>query len=141
MDTDLDGLFDEVRLLFHALVQRGERLHAGEPVTMAQRAVLEYIDRHGPDTVPAVARQRRVTRQHIQSLVNPLIEAGYLEARHNPEHKRSRLIALTPLGERIIGIMRQREAEFLAGLDHGVDAAEIRRAADTLRRLRAAIET
>ena len=38
---------------------------------MAQRAVLEYLLINGPATVPAIARARRVTRQHMQALVNP----------------------------------------------------------------------
>ena len=38
------------------------------------RAVLEFLLRNSDSTVPTIARKRHVTRQHIQSLVNPLLE-------------------------------------------------------------------
>ncbi|MDH4108631.1 MAG: MarR family winged helix-turn-helix transcriptional regulator [Gammaproteobacteria bacterium] len=140
MDPEIDALFNEVRLLFHALVQRGENLHAGGSVTMAQRAVLEFLLKNGPGTVPAIARQRRVTRQHVQSLVNPLLEAGFVEPVENPEHRRSRLMALTPAGEHLIRSMRQREEKFLASTEPGVGPRQIAKATDVLRKLRRAIE-
>jgi DNA-binding MarR family transcriptional regulator len=131
---ELEGLIDEVRLLFNTLVRRGEALHAREPVTMGMRAVLEFLKRNGPTSVPAIARSRGVTRQHIQSLVNPLLEHGLVEAAANPAHRRSPLMLLTAKGERTIDRMRRREASVLG--DVRLAAAELRSAAATLRALR-----
>jgi len=141
MSDEIDNLFNEVRLLFNALVQRGEFLHADGEVTMSQRAVLEFLLKNGPATVPAIARQRRVTRQHIQALVNPLLDAGYVEAIENPEHKRSRLISLTPGGDRLIRSMRRRESDFLASTRLGVTDKQVAGATAVLRRLRESIES
>jgi DNA-binding MarR family transcriptional regulator len=107
---------------------------------MAQRAVLEFLLMNGPATVPAIARARRVTRQHVQALVNPLLEGGYVDSVENPDHKRSRLIALTPAGDRLIRSMRRTEMDFLAAADPGLAAGQLVQATEVLRRVRGAIE-
>ena len=52
MAQPVDELLDQVRLLWHVLVQAAERLHEGEPVTLGMRAVMEFLARNGPTTVP-----------------------------------------------------------------------------------------
>ncbi len=139
MSPALQETIDEVRLLFHALVRAGESLHAGESVTMGMRAVLEYLLENGATTVPAMARARGVTRQHIQSLVNALRTLGYVEQTRNPEHQRSHLISLTASGLGTIERMRRREGEALAGVRKKLKREELRQAAQTLRTLRSTI--
>lgn len=136
----LEELIDEVRLLFHALVRSGDRLHAADAVPTGQRAVLEFLARNGPATVPDIARRRRVTRQHIQALVNPLVERGLVEPRPNPAHRRSPLMCLTPDGERTFRRMQQREARVLGRVEGLVGDARLKRAAATLRSVRGALE-
>jgi len=99
MSPELDDLLDEVRLLWHVAVQATERLHDGEAVTVGMRAVLEFLARNGPRSVPDIARSRLVTRQHIQSLVNGLLELRLVSLEDNPAHRRSSLVQLAPEGE------------------------------------------
>jgi hypothetical protein len=54
------------------------------------RAVLEFLSRHGPASVPQIARRRFVTRQHIQALVNGLMEQDSSHSNRTP------LIAVRP---------------------------------------------
>ena len=133
-------VIDEVRLLWNALVRRGEALHADEPLTMGMRAILEFLLRNGPTTVPDVARRRGVTRQHVQALVNPLLEEGLVEAVENPAHRRSPLMRLTARGERTIRRMRRREAAVLDEADPGLSRGELQRTASALRRIRRALD-
>jgi len=137
---EVETVIDEVRLLWNALVQSGDRLHADEPVTMGMRAVLEFLARNGPMTVPNIARARRVTRQLIQGFVNELLAAELVRATPNPEHKRSPLIELTPSGSRKIRNMRRKEGRLLCNADLELDESKLRELADGLRALRAAIE-
>jgi len=134
------ALFDEVRLLFHRLTLTAEQLHAGEPITVGMRGVLEYLQRNGPATVPTIARQRQVTRQHIQTLVNALLGAGLVAADDNPAHQRSPLIALTAAGNRVITRMRRREQRYLERLDLPMSQPDLNSATQTLRALRDALE-
>jgi DNA-binding MarR family transcriptional regulator len=136
MNQPAEKLFDEVRLLWNLLVQTGERLHANEQITIAMRAVLEFLVLRGPATVPQIARGRYVTRQHIQELVNALVERGLVEMADNPAHRRSRLTRLTPLGEETIERMRRREQRVYGKLDQGVRPPDLERAERTLRGVR-----
>ena len=136
----LDVLFNEVRLLWHVLVQQGERLLAGQPVTLAMRAVLEFLAGHGAATVPRIARNRRVTRQHIQVIVNALLQQRLVRMRENPAHRRSGLVELTPLGKEKIAAMREREAQHLAGLPFRVGGGELKQARKVLRSVRNTLE-
>jgi DNA-binding MarR family transcriptional regulator len=100
------------------------------------RAVLEFLQRGGAASVPHIARSRHVSRQHIQSLVNPLADEGLVELRANPAHRRSPLFGLTPLGERLIRRLRQRERRAFGSMDIDVSERQLEAATRTLRALR-----
>lgn len=100
-----------VRRLFHKLGHGVAALHQNSDVSVGMRAVLESVTDGCPQTVPHMARIRPVTRQHIQTLVNELIEGGYVEYVDNPAHKRSKLVAPTKRGARVFEAMRTRENE------------------------------
>jgi DNA-binding MarR family transcriptional regulator len=136
----IEQVLDETRLLWHALVQSGERLHAREPVTLGMRAVLEFLADHGPAAVPHIARSRRVSRQHIQGLVNALLGLELVALGENPAHRRSALVHPTSRGRQVIDRMRRRERELLGRIDLGASEAELERAARTLKAVREAIE-
>ncbi len=135
----IEGLLDEVRLLWHAMGRSGERLHRKEAVTMGMRGVLEFLALRGPATVPQVARSRGVTRQHIQALVDALAGRGLVSLEANPAHRRSALVELAGPGRKAIERMRDRERRFFDGIDMGRKPDEIRRAAETLRSVRQAL--
>jgi len=133
----VEQLINEVRLLYQSLVQIGEAIHADSKVSMGMRAVLEYLDRNGDATVPHIARARRVTRQRIQTLVNPLLAMGLAESISNPASKRSPLITLTRIGSQTILEMRRREGR---QMQLAMSETEILQAAQTLAELRRGLE-
>jgi DNA-binding MarR family transcriptional regulator len=139
MSRSLDELLDQVRLLWHVLVQTTERLHEGEPVTLGMRAVLEFLERHGPTAVPEIARSREVTRQHIQALVDNLLELRLVSLDDNPAHRRSALVRLTVEGRKTIDRMKRRERQFLKRLQLEARPDDLRRAATTLTAVRTAL--
>lgn len=140
MSRPIDELLDQARLLWHVMVQVAERLHQGEPVTLGMRAVLEFLTRNGPATVPQIARSRGVTRQHIQALVNDLLELRLVSLDANPAHRRSALVRLTADGQKAAERMRRRERQYLEGLDLKARPEELRRASATLSAVREALE-
>jgi len=136
-----EELAREVRLLFHGLRAATEGIHGGgDEVTVAHRGVLESLHRHGPQTVPALARARPVARQHIQVLVNRLLSLGLVEARVNPAHLRSPIIALTSTGAKRFERMRAREQQALARLPLRITERELREATAVLRSARETLE-
>jgi DNA-binding MarR family transcriptional regulator len=132
----LTAVIDETRLLFHRLKLTAEKLHRLGETTGGKRGVLESLARQGPQTVPQLARARPVSRQHIQMLVNPLVEDGLVELVENPRHRRSKLVQLTPAGKRMVEEIRRREKPVLGALAEELGTAELERAAATMAELR-----
>jgi DNA-binding MarR family transcriptional regulator len=127
-------------LLFHALKQWSDTLHAELGMTAAMRGVLELILLGGAATVPDMARVRGVSRQHIQQQVDALLERGLLERQDNPAHKRSSLIALNDKGRALIQTMRAEELNALSRVQVGVSDNALREAAQVLSAWRAALQ-
>ncbi len=112
-EQSLGAVIRQVRLAFHRLRVVGNYLHGGAGVTTAMRGVMESLAEGGPKTVPQMARDRPVSRQHIQTIVDALRRAELATMRDNPAHKRSALIELTVLGHEAFKKMRAREAAIL----------------------------
>jgi len=136
MNSEIENLLNEVRLLYHRIVEVGEKLHEDEPATLGMRAVLEFLLKNGPATVPRMAHSRSVTRQHIQVLVNSLLDESLVALEENPSHKRSSLVTLTPAGQRAIHRMRKREARLFEATKFGMTRTELKAAARTLEQVR-----
>ena len=132
-------VIDEVRLLHNRLIELAEELHRGSGITASQRAVLEFIHRRGPATVPTIARARGVTRQHIQAISNELRSLDLIESQQNPAHQRSPMIVLTDDGRQTIDRILEREGDYLTTHVSDLDEAELWAAAQTLASVRDAL--
>ncbi len=137
----IDCLIDETVKLFHRLKVVAEELHGGDEMAAGKRGILKELQSSGPQTVPNMARARPVSRQHIQSLVNPLAEEGLVELIENPHHKRSKLVQLTPAGTQVVEAMNRRERIVLTAIQSRLDTEAMNSAADALQRLRTVFET
>jgi DNA-binding MarR family transcriptional regulator len=132
----LEALLDLLRGCGHRLGTVADRLHQDGAGTAVRRDVLRALDHGGPQTVPDIARARDVSRQHIQSVVNGLLDDGLVERAPNPAHRRSRLVRLTAAGGREVEAMVQREASLVHELDLGIPQADLEAALRVLARLR-----
>jgi len=133
---NLYQLIWETRRLFQCLKTLGDALHQEHGITASMRAVLEFLDKEEPQTVPQMASRRNVSRQNIQLIVNELIEKGLLEAVENPAHKRSQHIQRTEKGRSSFEQIKQREASLLAEIAGDFSDVEMGNAAETMRNLR-----
>lgn len=139
--NDHIALIDELRLTIHRLAAVADEINAKRGITAPTRAVLEFLHRHGPTTVPDIARARGVSRQHIQTQVNDLDAAGMVEAIANPNHLRSRLIALTTRGVDTIESALDHERCTLSPVLESIPNADVVAATTTLRSVRTALAT
>ncbi len=137
----VDAFTYEVALLFFRMKLAATQFLGQGKHSSGRRSLLKSLGRDGPQTVPAMARVRAVSRQHIQKLVNELRDDGLVIAKTNPAHKRSRLIVLTPAGESFLEEMNAREAELLEQLAEGKSLAEFRRATRLVQEVRARLES
>jgi DNA-binding MarR family transcriptional regulator len=139
MIREMRRLLDEVILLEHRLVRVAEALHADLDITVPGRAVLEFLERSGPSSVPDIARARDVSRQHIQTIVDSLAGGGLVERASNPAHRRSPLFALTPPGRAIIEQMHDRERKMISDRTAGISRADVVAATEVLAAVRLAL--
>ncbi len=121
---DLAPFVNRIPRLYFLLRAAGDALHADLGVTTAMRGVMLSLAA-GPRTAPEMARQRPVSRQHIQTVVNELMLAGLAKAQPNPAHKRSSLIALTDEGRAMLKTIAAREAKMLARTAPSVSPADL----------------
>lgn len=138
-EHELQTLFRETTSLFHCLQVAAAAVHKQDQLTASMRGVLLGLVERGPQTVPHMARLRPTSRQHIQVIVNRLLDAGLVSTVDNPDHRRSKLVRLTATGKRTVAAMQSREAALFARADIPVTAAEVASAAQTLRSVRATL--
>jgi len=132
------ALINETRALFHRLKLAVEALHRGR-LKGAERGILMDLARLGPSTVPALARMRPVSRQHIQNGMNALLKKGWVALEDNPSHKRSKLARLTPSGQDYVRQVVERERKILERLPLDLGERELTSAARVLRLFRSAL--
>jgi len=138
MHEELKAFIDEVRLSFHTYSEFARRAHR-DHIDPPGRAVLEYLANHQPSTVPAIARSRGVSRQHIQTIANALASSGLVTLQPNPAHKRSPLLALTKAGRDMIKLIAEREQSLTEPLVETLDRESLIAATNTLRHARTLI--
>lgn len=136
----MTALTQAVRSVFNRLKALGDELHGDLEITAAMRAVMETLSASGAMTVPQIAKEKGVTRQHIQLLADALSNAGLVVVKENPAHRRSSLIALTEKGKRAFSKMGAREAPVVEEMARSFAAEELDRATDVLARLAALLD-
>jgi DNA-binding MarR family transcriptional regulator len=109
-------------------------------ITAAMRAVLEALYEHGTQTVPQIARSKKVTRQHIQTLADKLLANKLIASEENPKDRRSPLLRLSEHGEAVVERMRTREVRVLTEMSHALDDCDVDVALTTLDTLRTYLE-
>ena len=110
---EMHAFANSLRRVYNRLRHTTDQIHADAGISAPKRTLLMDLRRYGPQTVPDLAAARFISRQIIQTQVNELSQTGLMEARANPAHKRSKLIALTRKGERLVESMIQNESEYM----------------------------
>lgn len=119
----------------------GDQLSASEDLTSARWQVLGAValaDR--PLTVPQIARRMGLTRQSVHATVKRLIADGLVELLPNADHRRSRLVHLTNLGEPRYAAIDRRQIGWVNRLAQGIGRSDLETAARVLEELCARLE-
>ena len=89
-----------------------------------------------PMTIPDIARRMTLATQTVQRFADAALEEGFIELTENPDHKRARLVQLTPKGVDILLLLEQRESDWARSIAGNIKADDILEAAATLARVR-----
>lgn len=140
-DTPLVELLDEVIRLRTRLQSLFAEASAATNLPAMQSLVLtSVIESKHPPTVPRIGRSLGYPRQTVQRATNALLEAGLIETAPNPDHKRARLLGVTPDGQRAYDTSRSRAAKAEREVLAVLDAGECERVARDLKEIRSKIE-
>lgn len=124
-----------VRRLFRAMSQKSGEYLESFGISVADRAVLEFLYPDHMLSVPEIAERYKVSRQHVQVTVNSLIELGLVESTKNPKHKRSQLILLNDRGRALFKRIKAREKKEIDLLFTDISASHRKQTRQTLETL------
>lgn len=113
------------------LLDAGDRLTAPSGQTSSRWQVMGCID-HMPQTVAAVARTMGLTRQSVQRTADLLVADGLAAYGPNPDHKRAKLLRLTPEGQRVLTAIEQAQAAWANRVAHSLRETDLQAAVQVL---------
>ena len=137
--TRAADLARELRIVFGNMKRRlREQMTPGD-LTLSQLSVLSRLDREGPATVSALARESGVRPQSMSATVATLEAAGYVRGIADPADGRQTLLSLSDACRDLIQANRlAREDWLLTTIEAKLTAAEqadLARAVALLKRL------
>lgn len=135
---ELERLQASVHRAHRLLFRLEETVCSDSGITPGQRRILERLVQSGARTVPDLAREEGVSRQHVQVQVNHLLDEGLVRSKPNEAHRRSYLMQATPSGKKVLTRIRSKEQAVFRELEGPRRGANT--AAQTLDRLTEAIE-
>jgi len=110
-------------------------------LTATDRAVMESLFPHEARTVPDIATHYSVSRQHVQTTVNRLLDQGLVRSETNPQHKRSPFLRLSRAGRDVFRGMRKREGALLDAVFADIEIADVAVTRRTLENILARIRS
>jgi DNA-binding MarR family transcriptional regulator len=107
------ALAGELRISLGKLIRRvREQAHPGD-FTSAQKSVLLRLERDGPATVSALAREESVRPQSMRITVSSLQTMGVVSGKADPTDGRQTLIDLTPGFRKTVRVSRAAKDDWL----------------------------
>ncbi|WP_329454826.1 MarR family winged helix-turn-helix transcriptional regulator [Streptomyces sp. NBC_01497] len=116
MDDDLDpsGVAAALLASFSVLIRRVRHVPIGGGLTIPERTALSTLDRSGPTTSSALAREVQITAQAMGETLGALRARGLVERRQDPDDGRRVVLTVTESGLRALRDKRNARTELIA---------------------------
>ncbi|MYW64056.1 MarR family transcriptional regulator [Streptomyces sp. SID8379] len=98
------------------LVRRTLQLPVDSGLTMPQRTALSQLERLGPTTSSALAREVQITAQAMGATLGVLRDRGFVERTPDPDDGRRMVLTVTEDGRQALRDKRNARAELIAGV-------------------------
>ena len=113
-DLDPNAVASALLASIGVLVRRARQQPVGGGLTMPERSALSRLDRVGPTTSSALAREAQITAQAMGATLNALRTRGLVERRPDPDDGRRAVLTVTDAGRQALQNKRNARAELLA---------------------------
>ena len=138
-DPDVTDVARALRASIGLLLRRLRQVQDEGELTLPESAALTRLDRGGPSTASALARQEQISPQSMGATLGALEARGLVERRPDPGDGRRVLLSVTGAGRQVLQSKRNARTEQLAkALAAGFTPSEVRQleaAAPLLERL------
>jgi DNA-binding MarR family transcriptional regulator len=112
-DLDPEGVAAALLAGISVLVRRVHQVPTGG-LTMPERTALSRLDRSGPTTSSALAREVQITAQAMGATLSALRARGLVERRPDPDDGRRVVLTVTDAGLQALKDKRNARAELIA---------------------------
>jgi DNA-binding MarR family transcriptional regulator len=138
-EPDVDQVAAVLRVSIGLLLRRLRQVQPEGELTLPESSAMVRLDRGGPATASALARQEQISPQSMGATLAALETRGLVERRPDPDDGRRIVLSVTEAGRQAVRDKRTARAEQLArALSDGFTPAELRQlmaAAPLLERL------
>jgi DNA-binding MarR family transcriptional regulator len=112
-------------------LRRLRQVQADDELTLPEASALKRLERGGPTTVTALAKEEQISVQSIGATLAGLRTKGLLERRPDPDDGRRSILVITEAGRTALGDKHNvRTAQLVKALSAGFTQAELRRLMD-----------
>ncbi|KPI14950.1 MULTISPECIES: MarR family winged helix-turn-helix transcriptional regulator [Streptomyces] len=113
-DLDPDGVASVLLASISVLVRRVRQVPVEGGLTMPERTALSHLDRSGPTTSSALAREVQITAQAMGATLSALQARGLVERRRDPNDGRRVVLTVTDAGLQALKNKRNARTELIA---------------------------
>ncbi|MFE2373859.1 MarR family winged helix-turn-helix transcriptional regulator [Streptomyces sp. NPDC059398] len=113
-DLDPDAVASALLASLSVLVRRVRQVPVDGGLTMPERTALSHLDRSGPTTSSALAREVQITAQAMGATLGTLRARGLVERRPDPDDGRRMVLTVTGAGHQALKDKRNARAELIA---------------------------
>ncbi|MEV5942201.1 MarR family transcriptional regulator [Streptomyces sp. NPDC051994] len=113
-ELDSEGVASDLLASISVLVRRVRQIPTGSGLSMPERSALSRLDRTGPTTSSALAREAQITAQAMGATLSVLQERGLVERHRDPDDGRRVVLSVTAAGRQALQDKRNERAELLS---------------------------
>ena len=129
-DQDVEQVASELMTSIGLLVRRLRQTQVGGELTMPETSVLARLDRGGPTTATALAKQEQISPQSMGATLAALEQRGLVERRPDIDDGRRAVISITKSGLKARRNRRDSRVQYLAhALSADLSRSEIKQLA------------
>ena len=121
-----------------ALAAAGDALTRPAGQTSARWRILAALELQ-PLTVAQIARMWSLARQSVQRIADALERDGFISFEDNPDHRRAKLVRLTPAGTDALAQIQKAQQAWANDLGERIGTTDLEAATGTLTRVLAAL--